>query len=107
VSYRFLGHDKVFKTSGQPQSPSPVWGESRVFLLGVLDKMLLTEYLRGPPLQLELHDRDRKLKENNEPLVFGKQKEDNLLGTTTFVEGQIIILVIYREYYLYDFRIFC
>jgi len=59
-----------------------------VFLLGVLDKMLLTEYLRGPPLQLELHDRDRKLKENNEPLVFGKQEEDNLLGTTAFVEGQ-------------------
>ena len=50
--------------------------------------MLLTEYLRGPPLQLELHDRDRKLKENNEPLVFGKQEEDNLLGTTAFVEGQ-------------------
>ncbi|XP_065909362.1 uncharacterized protein [Dysidea avara] len=90
VSYQFLGHDKVFRTSGQSQSPNPVWGESRVFLLGVLDKMLLTEYLRGPPLQLELHDRDRKLKENNEPLVFGKQEEDNLLGTTAFVEGHSV-----------------
>lgn len=58
-----------------------------MFLLGVLDKMILSEYLRGPPLQLELHDRDRKLKYNNVPMVFGKDKEDSILGTTSFVEG--------------------
>lgn len=52
--------------------------------------MILSEYLRGPPLQLELHDRDRKLKYNNQPMMFGKEREDNILGTTSFVEGQFI-----------------
>ena len=61
-----------------------------MFLLGVVDKMILSEYLRGPPLQLELHDRDRKLKYNNQPMMFGKEREDNILGTTSFVEGQLI-----------------
>jgi len=89
VSYQFPGHDQTFRTSGQPQASSLVWEQSRVFLLGVLDKMKLTEYLRGPPLQLELHDRDRKLKNNNEPIVFGREKEDNILGTTSFVEGDL------------------
>lgn len=61
-----------------------------MFLLGIVDKMILSEYLRGPPLQLELHDRDRKLKYNNQPMIFGKEKDDNILGTTSFVEGQFI-----------------
>lgn len=61
-----------------------------MFLLGVIDKMILSEYLRGPPLQLELHDRDRKLKYNNQPMMFGKERGDNILGTTSFVEGQFI-----------------
>ena len=52
--------------------------------------MILSEYLRGPPLQLELHDRDRKLKYNNQPMMFGKERGDNILGTTSFVEGQFI-----------------
>lgn len=58
-----------------------------MFLLGTVDKMILSEYLRGPPLQLELHDRDRKLKYKNQAIVFGKEKEDDILGTTSFVEG--------------------
>lgn len=58
-----------------------------MFLLGVLDKMILSEYLRGPPLQIELHDRDRALKYSNEAMIFGKEKDDIILGTTSFVEG--------------------
>lgn len=54
--------------------------------------MILSEYLRGPALQLELHDRDRKLKDNNEAIVFGKDKEDNILGTTSFVEGWLVVI---------------
>ena len=63
-----------------------------MFLLGVLDKMILSEYLRGPPLQFELHDRDRKLKYNTQAMMFGKEKEDNVLGTTSFVEGWFVIM---------------
>lgn len=49
--------------------------------------MILSEYLRGPPLQIELHDRDRALKYSNEAMIFGKEKDDIILGTTSFVEG--------------------
>ena len=58
-----------------------------MFLLGIIDKMILSEYLRGPPLQFELHDRDRKLIHNTQATMFGKEKEDSVLGTTSFVEG--------------------
>ena len=62
-----------------------------MFLLGIIDKMILSEYLRGPPLQLELHDRDRKLKYNIQATMFGKEKEDTVLGTTSFVEGLLLL----------------
>lgn len=91
VSYNFIGHDETFRTSGEPQASSLVWEQSRVFLLGVIDKMMLSEYLRGPPLQFELHDRDRTLKYNTQAMMFGKEKEDNILGTTSFVEGWLLL----------------
>ena len=91
VSYNFIGHDETFRTSGELQASSLVWEQSRVFLLGVIDKMILSEYLRGPPLQFELHDRDRKLKYNTQVMMFGKEEEDNILGTTSFVEGWLLL----------------
>ena len=59
-------------------------------LLGILDQGELEEFLQGPPLQVEVHDRDR----NNELRkvkadLFGDQPEDELINNVSFVAGEV------------------
>ena len=86
VKYQFLGQLE-HRTSGQPQATNITWAESRVILLGVLNRELLEEWLRGPPLVMEVHDRDRRIEVCQDPAVFGMESRDDLLGTHAFGTG--------------------
>ena len=45
------------------------------------------ELLRGPPLLVELHDRDRRVQRNSNPALFGRESKDVILGTHAFGTG--------------------
>ncbi|OQV17752.1 hypothetical protein BV898_08209 [Hypsibius exemplaris] len=59
VQFNRLGLD-VCKTSGQTQSSNLQWNEPAVTFLNQMDPELLKEFIVGPPLEFQLHDRDRK-----------------------------------------------
>ena len=87
VNFHFLNKPSL-RTSGVPQGSSLRWNEARVLLLGTIDSGILLEYLRGPLLVLEVHDRDLKEnKEGRKPALFGSEQGDSALGTTAFMAG--------------------
>ena len=59
-----------------------------MILLGTIDQDLLGEYLRGPPLLMEIHDRDRCVERWKNGAVFGEERRDELLGTHAFSAGE-------------------
>ncbi len=91
VCYQFHTQPK-HRTVGVPHAPSGnntlVWNDSHVVLLGTIDRELLTEYLRGPLLAVEVHDRDRRMEGAVAPAVFGQEDRDEVLGTHAFCTGQ-------------------
>ena len=92
VRYRFHNLPD-HRTSGHSQSHDITWDDCHVILLGTIDKELLTEYLRGPPITMEVHDRDRCLEKENRETVFGSEQRDELLGTHAFGTGKNFILL--------------
>ena len=50
---------------------------------------MLAELLRGPPLLIELHDRDRRVQRNSNPALFGQESKDVILGTHAFGTGYV------------------
>ena len=86
VSYQF--HNlPPHHTSGHAHSRDITWEDSHVVLLGTIDQDLLAEYLRGPPLAMEVHDRNRRLDDDKRESLFGKEQRDELLGTHAFGAG--------------------
>ena len=86
VKYQFL-QQLEHRSTGRPQAADVTWAESRVILLGTLERQLLVEWLRGPPLAVEVHDRDRRMEACQDPAVFGMESRDDLLGTHAFGTG--------------------
>jgi hypothetical protein len=86
VSYKFYECPKI-RTPALPYSSDLRWDFSTVVLLGCFKPELLLEYLRGPPLILELHDRDVKNtsdKEIPKRAVFGQLQYDRILGNCNY-----------------------
>ena len=47
------------------------------------------EYLRGPPLEIEVHDRDRRPEEiKQKPTLFGEDIEDDKISNVGMVTGK-------------------
>ncbi|XP_072454370.1 uncharacterized protein CFAP92 isoform X2 [Notamacropus eugenii] len=57
--YKFHGAP-VHRTQGKPYGTHIYFDDINVILLGALDPQNLLEYLEGPPMEVEIHDRDRK-----------------------------------------------
>ena len=56
---------------------------------GLLSPGELLEVLRGPPLEIEVHDRDRKLeKVSTSPALFGTYPNDDKLSSVVPVSGK-------------------
>ena len=75
-------------TMGHAHSADIAWRDNRVIFLGMLDQELLREYLQGPPVEMEVHDRDRCVGGEKELAVFGAERRDEILGTHAFGAGE-------------------
>ena len=84
VQYQFPTQ-APFRTEGLPHNPSISFNSPNVILLGTLDQNILLEHIRGPPLVIEVHDRDIKLElEGTSKALFGLESQDDLIGTHAF-----------------------
>ena len=86
INYQFYNLP-AHHTPGHPHSRDITWDDDHVILLGTIEQDLLTEYLRGPPVVMEVHDRDRCLDEKTRESLFGSEERDELLGTHAFGAG--------------------
>ncbi len=87
---RYQFHDQPpYDTVGVVQAEEALWNDTHVILLGTVDRQLLVEYLRGPSLVLELHDRARRPEDCTVPTLFGEETRDDVLGTHAFTAGNV------------------
>ncbi|XP_048243138.1 uncharacterized protein LOC124146111 isoform X2 [Haliotis rufescens] len=84
--YQFF-KQPVHVTLGKEHARNIYWDDISVALLGTMEQSELREYLNGPALEIQVHDRDRK--EENvklKPTLFGDDLEDEKIssvGTVT------------------------
>ncbi|XP_028854075.1 uncharacterized protein cfap92 isoform X2 [Denticeps clupeoides] len=79
--YKFPNMD-VHKTKGHMHRANIYFRDVNVILSGLLSSAELLEFFKGPPLDIEVHDRDRKVaKPFPGPAVFGSEPQDNKLGS--------------------------
>ena len=85
--YQF-GNYSVHQSKSFPHSDTISFNDFHVILLGTFDPSQLVEFLRGPPLLVELHDRDRRITRNSNPALFGQESKDVMIGTHAFATSQ-------------------
>ncbi|CDQ95856.1 unnamed protein product [Oncorhynchus mykiss] len=78
--YQFHNTSK-HRTKGQEHRTNVYFNDVNVIMTGLLSPGELLEVLRGPPLEIEVHDRDRKLeKVSTSPALFGTYPNDDKLS---------------------------
>uniref|UniRef100_A0A6I8NQH0 DUF4550 domain-containing protein n=1 Tax=Ornithorhynchus anatinus TaxID=9258 RepID=A0A6I8NQH0_ORNAN len=66
------------RTRGQPHGTHVYFQDVSVILAGTIDPFELQEYLKGPPMKVEVHDRDRKREVyTKRPSLFGEGLEND------------------------------
>ncbi|KAM9524963.1 uncharacterized protein FLJ43738 isoform 3-T3 [Salvelinus alpinus] len=79
----------MHRTKGQEHSTNVYFNDVNVIMTGLLSPGELLEVLRGPPLEIEVHDRDRKLeKVSTSPALFGTYPNDDKLSSVVVVSGK-------------------
>nr|XP_022302036.1 uncharacterized protein LOC111110021 isoform X1 [Crassostrea virginica]XP_022302037.1 uncharacterized protein LOC111110021 isoform X1 [Crassostrea virginica]XP_022302039.1 uncharacterized protein LOC111110021 isoform X1 [Crassostrea virginica] len=74
---------------GRKQRESVYWDDINVVLLGSLEPSELRQYLNGPPLEIEVHDRDRKPEGVKlKPTLFGDDLEDEKISNVGTVASR-------------------
>lgn len=62
------------------------------FIVGTMEPCALREYLNGPPMIIELHDRDRKPEAVAlKPTLFGDDLEDEKIANVGTVESMKLL----------------
>ncbi|XP_056591395.1 uncharacterized protein cfap92 isoform X1 [Triplophysa dalaica] len=94
VYCRYKFHNMpLYSTKGHDHSPDIYFKDTNVIFTGLLSTGQLCEFLRGPPLEIEVHDRDRKLeKPYRPPAVFDPSnfRLDSVdLGITKCTESKL------------------
>ncbi|XP_032996722.1 uncharacterized protein KIAA1257 homolog isoform X2 [Lacerta agilis] len=65
--------------------------DTNVVLAGTIRRDELTEYLRGPPLEIEVHDRDKKWQDVDiKPSLFGEEPGDCRLSHLSSVTSKYV-----------------
>ncbi|CAL8336401.1 unnamed protein product [Lota lota] len=76
---------KMHKTKPQRHGTHVYFDDVLVVLAGSMGRGKLREYLTGPPLEIQVHDRDRKPeKAPDTPGLFGTRPDDDKLSSVAF-----------------------
>ncbi|XP_067854781.1 uncharacterized protein cfap92 isoform X2 [Heptranchias perlo] len=77
------------QTKGREHGTEITFKDVNVILTGTINPDKLKEYLRGPALEIEIHDRDRKLElQSQPPALFGSEPEDTKLSNVGLVSSK-------------------
>ncbi|XP_042311413.1 uncharacterized protein KIAA1257 homolog isoform X1 [Sceloporus undulatus] len=77
------------QTQGRDHGTDVFFKDMNVILLGTLKPGELSEYLRGPPLEIEVHDRDKKMEAiRTKPSLFGEEPGDSKLSNLNNVTSR-------------------
>ncbi|XP_040594514.1 uncharacterized protein KIAA1257 homolog isoform X2 [Mesocricetus auratus] len=76
----------VHETKGEPHGTHVFFQDINVIFLGAMHPSDLREYLEGPPMVVEVHDRDRKSEEySRKPALFGEDLVDSYFNLQAFI----------------------
>ncbi|XP_066528423.1 uncharacterized protein cfap92 [Hoplias malabaricus] len=76
----------VHRTKGRHHGPNIYFRDVHVILTGLLNTEVLQEVLRGPAIEIEVHDRDRRAeKPFTIPAIFGTDPDDDKLASAGLV----------------------
>ncbi|KAL2807137.1 uncharacterized protein WCI35_003782, partial [Daubentonia madagascariensis] len=79
----------VHKTEGEPHGTHVRFQDINVIFLGAMHPSDLREYLEGPPMVVEVHDRDRKSEEySRKPTLFGEDPLDSYLNQQSLISPE-------------------
>ncbi|XP_059800076.1 uncharacterized protein cfap92 isoform X2 [Hypanus sabinus] len=77
------------QTKGREHGADVSFKDVNLILTGTIDPDKLREYFHGPPLVIEVHDRDRKPKAQAQPpALFGTEPEDSKLSNIGLVSNK-------------------
>ncbi|XP_072328653.1 uncharacterized protein cfap92 isoform X2 [Scyliorhinus torazame] len=77
------------QTKGRGHGTEVSFKDVNVILTGTFNPDKLREYLLGPPLEIEIHDRDRRPKlQSQPPALFGFETEDTKLSNVSLVSSK-------------------
>jgi hypothetical protein len=97
LEYQFF-HQTKHTSHSREHGRDTYWSDTNVVLLGMFDKSMLAEYLRGPPLQIQVHDRDRMPGNHKmKPSLFGEKPEDEMINNVALVAGETYRCLLYLE----------
>jgi len=89
VKYTFYCASSEHRSFAKEHGSTIRFDDNNVILLGTLNKQQLYEYLRGPALKIEVHDRDIKEVLKKKPSVFGTKPEDTNIFNTAYAGGTL------------------
>ncbi|XP_034853970.1 uncharacterized protein KIAA1257 homolog [Mirounga leonina] len=79
----------VHRTEGRPHGTHIRFQDINVIFLGAMQPSDLREYLEGPPMVVQVHDRDRKLEEYfRKPTLFGDDPLDAYLNLQSLISPE-------------------
>ena len=93
IKYKFHECRDHVSTEETQQKKTMKFNDRNVILLGTMLKGHLFEYLRGPALKIEVHDRDAKGKPTEAAAVFGSRVDDDAICNVAYTGGILLIMI--------------